>query len=199
MEKDLRSGIKIVKGIDRKDAEAAALIYYEAFKRKILSGSMTADQALRLLERSINTENCFAAYCDDILVAFSGFYKDKKPFMKMQLFDCVDILGMSEGFFYFIFSALLNRAPGKGELQMDGIAVRSDFRGKGLGGMLLKTLIEYGKYLNFDRIKLDVIDGNDGAHRLYLKTGFKDVKSHKLGILGALYGIKGFTHMHYTL
>jgi len=199
MNKDIQNRIKIVKGINKNDIEIAALIYYEAFRKKILSGDMTEMQALELLKRSINTENCFAVYYDDALVAFSGFYKEKKAFMKIKLIDCADILGLFEGFFYFIFSAMLNRPPAKKELQMDGIAVRSDFRGNGFGSMLLKKLIEYGKYLNFNKIKLDVIDGNDGAHRLYLKTGFKDIKRHRLGILGVLYGIKGFTHMHYTL
>ena len=50
------------------------------------------------------------------------------------------------------------------------------FRNKGYGTKAIQLILEYDfKYLNFHSIKLDLISGNEMAHKCYLKCGFKDV------------------------
>lgn len=56
-----------------------------------------------------------------------------------------------------------------------GISVRKDFRGKGLGGILIKELIRLAKErMEFKRIYLCVYSNNTGGIHLYKKLGFEE-------------------------
>jgi putative acetyltransferase len=54
-----------------------------------------------------------------------------------------------------------------------GMAVSEQFQGKGIGGKLLKALIELANnWLNIQRLELEVFTDNLGAIALYKKHGF---------------------------
>ena len=46
------------------------------------------------------------------------------------------------------------------------------FRQKGLGDLLVRTLIEWAKTHRYDRLLLWVTEGNENAERLYQRNGF---------------------------
>ncbi len=50
-----------------------------------------------------------------------------------------------------------------------------DYRDNGYGTEAINLILEYGfKYLNLHSIRLDLLAGNERAHKCYLKCGFKD-------------------------
>lgn len=53
------------------------------------------------------------------------------------------------------------------------IAIHPDYRGMGLGGILLREAIENMKRLGIRRVLLEVRVDNEAAIRLYSKAGFK--------------------------
>ncbi|WP_410769491.1 GNAT family N-acetyltransferase [Fontibacillus sp. BL9] len=55
-----------------------------------------------------------------------------------------------------------------------GMAIRSEYRGRGIGRELLKTLLEQAKKKGINAISLSV-DPNNSAMRLYKRFGFKEV------------------------
>jgi len=55
-----------------------------------------------------------------------------------------------------------------------GIGIRNGFRGIGLGGELMKTLLEECRKAGLKVLVLDVFDTNKVAKQLYEKTGFRD-------------------------
>lgn len=64
-----------------------------------------------------------------------------------------------------------------GEGQINNVAVREDFRKKGVGYGMLSYLLELGRKENLDAFTLEVRVSNKGAVRLYEKLGF-----HSAGI-----------------
>lgn len=55
-----------------------------------------------------------------------------------------------------------------------GIALYQKFTGQGIGTIMMKALIEEMKKAGFEKCELSVIEGNDGAYKLYEKLGFKE-------------------------
>ena len=55
---------------------------------------------------------------------------------------------------------------------MDGIVVDPEHRGKGVGTRLFSSLVNFAKSVQHSTMRLDVIDTNSGARRLYERLGF---------------------------
>jgi len=64
-------------------------------------------------------------------------------------------------------------------LWIEYIVVRSDYRRKGVGTTLLRSLIEYAKRNRIDRIYTTINPDNEASIKLHLKTGF-NVKNWKI-------------------
>ena len=62
-----------------------------------------------------------------------------------------------------------------GEAQIYNIVIDKAFRGRGLGEMLLRHLIDKAKELGCSLITLEVRGGNEAAMELYRKLGFREV------------------------
>ena len=82
---------------------------------------------------------------------------------------------------------------------MDGIFVGAAALGKGVGTKLLNTLIEHAESHNFAAIRLDVIDKNHGAQRLYERIGFVEVANSDIGPLRHLFGFQKSATLNYSL
>ena len=63
--------------------------------------------------------------------------------------------------------ALFHRKLTAGQLLMDGIAVSPKMRGRGIGTKLLRRLEQYARNEGYESLRLDVIDTNPAARRLY--------------------------------
>jgi GNAT superfamily N-acetyltransferase len=50
--------------------------------------------------------------------------------------------------------------------------VRPDGRGRGIGDLLVRTVLDWAREQGCDRVHLWVTDGNDTAERLYARNGF---------------------------
>ena len=55
---------------------------------------------------------------------------------------------------------------------MTAMWVDPRFRRKGVGDLLVKTLLDWARGARYDRMFLWVTEGNDNAERLYLRHGF---------------------------
>ena len=91
--------------------------------------------------------------------------------------------------------ALLERRERPDCLLMDGIAVRDDQRGAGIGTRLLEALESHARDLGKTSIRLDVIDTNPGARRLYERFGFVATATSGVGPFGALFSFRQSTTM----
>jgi [ribosomal protein S18]-alanine N-acetyltransferase len=65
------------------------------------------------------------------------------------------------------------------ELHVNNVAVRPEFRGQGLGSVLLNTTLDRARKQNAKIAQLEVRAGNAEAQKLYLKCGFTVVGRRK--------------------
>lgn len=68
-----------------------------------------------------------------------------------------------------------------GELYVDSLCTKSDYRGHGVASALLKACAEKAKALKIPRVGLLVDNGNPKAERLYTHVGFRYKNDAKWG------------------
>ena len=59
------------------------------------------------------------------------------------------------------------------EIHINNVAVKPEFRGRGIGQMLMKTALAWGCERQARQAVLEVRAGNDRAHQLYRGCGFE--------------------------
>ena len=108
-------------------------------------------------------------------------------------------LGLMHGLRALVVFSLYERTPKAGELVMDGIAVHKDYRGQGIGSRLLRRVIDYARENGYATIRLDVIDTNPGAQRLYERRGFVAIRVERFPYLRWLLGFGASTTMEFRI
>jgi ribosomal protein S18 acetylase RimI-like enzyme len=146
-------------------------------------------------------EYAFAAISGVVLAGIAGFHTDEGSFTGGFLSgsaayrELVSRLGILSGSRAALVISLYERSPTPGELLMDGIAVRHDFRGQGIGSQLLNMIYEFAASNGFDHVRLEVVDTNPRAQKLYERVGFQAVKSEQFPYLRKILGFGGYTTM----
>lgn len=59
------------------------------------------------------------------------------------------------------------------EIHINNVAVKPEFRGRGIGRMLMKTALDWGREMHARQAVLEVRAGNGSAHQLYRACGFE--------------------------
>lgn len=187
-------------GLKASQDRMAAQLYDEAFGKKFRIAIESRTDRIALFETSFTGHYAIAASEGDNLVGLAGLHTPKGSLTgglgARQLFER---LGALRGLRAIAIFSLYERKPKPGELLMDGIAVHKDYRGRGVGSQLLKAVLDYGKSNGFRTVRLDVIDTNSGARRLYERRGFVPTRVEKFPYLRWLLGFGASTTMEFRL
>jgi len=187
-------------GIAGHDRARAAEIYDEAFGAKLGIAIKSKSHRLALLRDGFQLSYAVCALDGEYLVGMAGFCtKNHSLTGGISYRSILKEVGFFKGQKAAIILGLFERKAKDGELLMDGIAVSEDYRGKGVGTALFDALIEYAKSHDYGRIRLDVIDTNPEARRLYERLGFKAERTNTFEVLRPLLGFGGATAMVYDL
>ncbi len=183
-------------GLPEKFRSRAALLYDQAFGEKFSVAVRSMESRILLLNNCFLPEYAIVAELDQKLIGVAGFHTPTGSFTGGITYrGLLSQLGFIKGnWAAFIFS-LYARKPSPGELVMDGIAVDVDARGKGVGGRLLDEVAAYARDHGFDHVRLDVIDINPKAKKLYERKGFKAVRTEFYPVLRRLLGFSASTTM----
>ncbi len=174
----------------------AARLYDEAFGRKLAMAVRSADARVRILAESIVRDRAMVALDGGRIVGLAGFHDDRRHFTGAGSFGTLSRhVGWAKALWAALVFALLEREPEPGELLMDGIAVDASARGQGVGTALLERLYAYAALRGYERIRLEVIDTNPGARRLYERVGFEAVETSHYPILKRAMGFSAVTTM----
>ncbi|MCG8376693.1 MAG: GNAT family N-acetyltransferase [Chlorobiales bacterium] len=189
-------GIRYQLGVPESCLAASVSLYDEAFGQKFKVAIRSDQQRLSLLKDCFKREYAIVAMAGDKLVGIAGFHTPEGSFTGgVEYKDMVSLLGFIEGSWAALILSLYDRKPETGELLMDGIAVHRDYRGKGIGRRLLEELAVYAREEGYDRLRLDVIDTNSGARKLYERVGFKPIRTERFAYLRWFLGFGGSTTM----
>lgn len=195
-----RDDITIGLQMDASDRGHAAMLYWDAFKGKLGALLGPKERALRFLEAVIDQRFVLSAYDGDRqLVGIAGFKTADGQFVGGTLRDLAKIYGWSGALWRAMLLALLERPVAAGELLMDGICVDASMRGRGVGTRLLNAVKDKACAFKLDRLRLDVIDTNPAARRLYEREGFVAGEVSHAGPLRWLFGFQTSTAMRFDL
>ncbi len=190
------NGINYQIGLPEKFRSSAASLYDEAFGKKISVAVRSDKSRLLLLTDCFMLENAVVAVSEDELIGIAGFHTPAGSLTGgITYSELLSQLGFIKGNWAALILSLYERKPMPGELVMDGIAVQAKARGKGVGSRLLEEIVKYAKEHEFNSVRLDVIDINPKAKKLYERKGFKAVKTEYFPYLRWLLGFSGSTTM----
>jgi ribosomal protein S18 acetylase RimI-like enzyme len=192
--------IQFLLGVPEEHRQSAAELYDEAFGAKFSVAISDKDKRMQLITSGLKLEFAYCAVKGSRLVGLTGFHSDQGSLTSGITYrSLLSYLGFIKGNWAAVIFSLYERTPKKGELVMDGISVRSDVRGLGIGTQLLKLLIVHATKHKFASIRLDVIDTNDRARTLYERIGFKSVRTERFEYLRWLLGFGASTTMTYSV
>lgn len=89
--------------------------------------------------------------------------------------------------------------PTRGELYVDGIAVDPAVRGQGIGTRLMAEIAAVGREGRFRWVRLEVVDTNPRAQRLYERLGYRVTDVQRFGYMRRFIGFGGVTTMELDL
>ncbi len=173
---------------------AAATLYWQAFRAKLGKLLGPESRAIKFFAETINHAAMLAAFENDALVGIAAFQNGPDGFSAAGVGDLFRHYGLG-AVWRIIPLALLDRRGAAGVLQMDGICVRADMRGCGVGTKLLRALFDHARANGYHGITLDVIDTNPRARALYETLGFKTTKVWQTTVMRPLLGFTTATKM----
>lgn len=178
----------------------AVSLFEEAFGEKFSVAIPNRKKRLKVLSEGLNLDFSVAALTEGKLIGFAGFQLPNGSITSgitlKSLFRHLGVVGCFRAVAIF---SLFHRKLKDSELLMDGIVVCQDFRGQGIGTKILETLKAYASTNDYSTIRLDVIDTNSNAKRLYDRFGFFASKTESFEFLRGLLGFGASTTMIYQL
>lgn len=190
-------------GLKPEHTTEATRLYAVAFERKFQKILGPPSVVVELMKNDLNPNFAISAIDNkNELVGISGFQIGSNSLTNIPFKSFIKQYGIFRGTAKYLFLGILfSRQPDKkNQLLMDGIAVKEGQRGKGIGKMLFTELEKYARAEGFTTLKLDVIDENPDAKRLYEKIGFTSTNYQKVPFfIRTLIGVSGVTTMEKDL
>lgn len=192
--------VSITLGFPTKLRRDAAELYDAAFGAKLAVAIPDPAARLHILEQALDPTHAFVAIANNKLIGIAGF-KTKNGALTSgitpaRLFNHLGFFGAARA---LCVLALLQRKRDALELLMDGISVSAAARGGGIGTKLLNELKDYALSENYHSIRLDVIDTNPAAKRLYERLGFIATKTTRFTYLNWLLGFSAATTLEFRV
>jgi len=196
----MASKIQVVVGLVDTDRKRAAGLYDDAFGDKLGIAIKTRESRVNVLAAGFNLSHAITAVEGNYLVGLAGFTtKEGALTGNISRHSIAREIGFFKSIKAAILLGLFDRSPRAGELLMDGIAVDGEYRGQGIGTTLFEALIHYAQDNGYKAIRLDVIDTNPSARRLYDRLGFVAERTNTFEVLRPLLGFGAATTMVYKL
>jgi ribosomal protein S18 acetylase RimI-like enzyme len=174
-----------------------AALYLGAFEGKVGPVFGRGDTGVAMLATCLDLTRCLVATAGGRLAGVAGFCLDRRRLVRAPGWrDLVGLHGPVRAGLALLLHGLLRRRETPDTLLMDGIAVAPALRGQGIGGCLLRAVRALAGRHGRGWVRLDVVDTNPAARRLYLRAGFVPVAEQRLGALGQrLFGFSAATTM----
>ncbi|VFQ44185.1 GNAT family N-acetyltransferase [Desulfoluna butyratoxydans] len=147
-------------------------------------------QALRIYRDGADFSSGIYAVCRGRVAGMLGFHYQNQKFINLNLAT----LNREFGFFGGVTRKLSGSVfkdihpLSHNEVRVQVIAVDNAFRGTGVGHRLLETLFAFGRTRRLSGVRLEVVDTNPGAKKLYEELGFADCGTLPYGPIAAKAG-----------
>ena len=172
--------IEIVDRLTEDQRPQAGKIYYEAFRRKLQPLVGKPQATLMVLTAGLNLDLAMGALVDGKLLGLAGLHNQAGIFSRVTWRSSIQHMGLLRGAYAWavlnLFGAGANCPPG--HLRIAALAVDASARGQGLGSLLLDAIFARARSEGCTAVRLEVVDTNTAARRLYERLGFVAVETH---------------------
>lgn len=174
----------------------AAVLYDQAFGQKLALAIPSQEKRLKILQTGLDPRHSFVALKDGLIVGIAGYKSTEGSLTGAISFEKLrNVLGILGAIRAAMILVAYDRPLKKDQLLMDGISVSDSQRGNGVGSALLQLIKNHARETGLSSVRLDVIDTNPAARRLYERHGFREVAHMNLGVLSKIFGFSGATTM----
>ena len=187
--------VKIEFGIAEKYMTQAAEIYYDAFRVKLASLKGSRERVVALLAKIFNPQQGIVAIQEGQCVGLAGLHFDGQYFTKIKASVFVEGLGWFYGLMGFMAFHAFEPKIAKDEMRIECLAVAPDTRGQGIGTLLLKNVDELARSKVFSAVRLEVVDTNPNAQRLYERQSFQVTRTQHYPLFRNLAGYSAVNTM----
>jgi len=178
----------------------AAQLYWQAFGGKLGMVMGPEPRALAFLQRAIRADQVITAVsAQGQLLGIAGFKTPEGSFASGQPADLRAIYGTFGGFWRRQLLGMLSDGVDNERFLLDGLCVDATARSLGLGSALMQAIGEEAERRGYQSIRLEVIDTNWRAIKLYKRLGFQITATQSIGPLHLIFGFKSALTMVRTL
>ena len=183
-------------GIPEEQRARTVKLYDIAFGEKLALAVSNEDDRAQLLSTAMQLEYSIGAFDGEKLIGIAGFSTIQGSLTGgINYRGLLTELGWMKGNRAAVVFSLYERKAVDGELLMDGIVVDPEYRGKGVGTLLFSRLVAFANSEEYSTIRLDVIDTNPNARRLYERLGFQAESTENFEFLRCFLGFGASTKM----
>lgn len=191
-----KENFTISDGFDPSQRHMAISLFWKAFRGKLGPVMNPERKALEFLDIVADPGHAISATLNDgTLIGLAGFKTQTGSFIGGDLKELRAAYGFFGGTWRGLVLSLLERPLQSGTLLMDGIFVSEEARGCGVGSALLEAIKAKALACSCERVRLDVIDTNPRARKLYERRGFTAERTSTLGPLRLVFGFREATTM----
>jgi len=174
--------------LPKKHKGIIADLFLNALGEKFIPILGEKNKAKKLIELSINQDNCFSVENELKLLGFLAFQINESSFFNPSLATLISVYGLFSGILKVISLSMLGYKTNSNEIHIEAIAVSELARDKGIGTKLFDAIFQLASEKGYKTITLEVIDINPRAKKLYERMGFEVVKQSKTWPLNKLIG-----------
>lgn len=183
-------------GFEDRERRRIATLYWEAFGAKLGRILGPREKALSYIAASLCPSHAICARdASGDVIGVAGFKTPQGALVDGNLSGMVPHYGVLGGGLRFAALAALGSDTDNSRFLIDGLFVTEQARGNGVGTRLLEDLAREAARRGYREVRLDVIDSNDRARRLYERRGFVAVGRNRTGLLAVLFGFRSATVM----
>ena len=172
--------------------ERAGVIYYEAFRRKLQPALGHPEQVRRLLSAGFNLDFMMGAMATGELLGIAGFQSQAGVFTLVGWRNSLRALGWLRGpFAWLVLNWFARETTPAEHLRIAALAVTAEARGQGIGSALLEAVCDKARREGYRAVRLEVVDTNTNARRLYERVGFEVIATHRYPLPPGWLGFSG--------
>lgn len=189
---------EILFGVPSPLRQQATALYCEALQAKLRPFLGPVDRATAFLAGCLRPDRAFVAVERETVLGIAGFQHNGDGLFDVSFREIWRAYGWSS-LPRALGLASLSRRERRDTLLMDGIAVTASARGRGIGSTLLNAVAGHALALGKRYVRLDVIDTNPRARRLYERRGFVAEQTSGIGPFRLIFPFKASTRMRKRL
>lgn len=183
-------------GFHDADRHEVARLYWQAFGGKLGRVMAPERKALVYIRRVADPRHAICARAPDgTLVGIAGFKSARGALVDGGRADLRAAYGTWGALWRQLVLAAMPRDVDNLRFLVDGIAVRQDARGRGVGSALIEALCDEARTRGYREIRLDVIVENIRARALYERLGFVTISTDRSRFSAVLFGFASATSM----